>query len=174
MQPLAPPACLVAGTWDCEEWPNNFTDRNGLDGNLWRDIGALQHYGVALGYTAGDCAAKGEAFPCFGPTDTVTYAETIIFITRAIIAKGYSVSQPNGPQPYVGVPAVFAGTVVTFPLHAGAGWRYRAPGQLEHPAARGWFARVLWQALNSYWGADGQLPTAATLAASSPSVRGSE
>ncbi len=94
---LTPPACLVAGTWDCEDWGNSFTDQSG-DPNLWRNAGTLQHYGVALGYQPGDCAAKGRAFPCYGPSDAVTYAETITFITRAMVAKGYWVLQPNAPR----------------------------------------------------------------------------
>ena len=44
---LAPPACLAAGTWDCEDWGNNFTDQSGVTPNLWRNVGTLQHYSVS-------------------------------------------------------------------------------------------------------------------------------
>ncbi len=156
---LAPPACIVAGTWDCDVWPNNFTDRNGLDGNLWRNIGALQHYGVTVGYTAQDCASKGQTFPCFGPTNPVTYAETITFITSAMVAKGYWAMQPNAPQPNAGVPTVFAPFVATFQFYtAGAGGVPAPPANWSAGATRGWFARALWAALDSYWGTDGPLP----------------
>lgn len=86
---LTPPACTSAGTWDCEDWGNNFTDRGGTVAGLWRDVGTLQYYGVAFGYTARDCASQGEVFPCYGPTDPVSHAQTIALITRAMIAKGY-------------------------------------------------------------------------------------
>ncbi|MFN8513755.1 MAG: S-layer homology domain-containing protein [Chloroflexia bacterium] len=29
-----------AGTWDCEDWGNSFTDRGGIVASLWRDAGA--------------------------------------------------------------------------------------------------------------------------------------
>jgi uncharacterized repeat protein (TIGR01451 family) len=156
---LAPPACVVAGTWDCEDWGTAFTDQGGIVASLWRNAGTLQHYGVALGYTAQDCERRGRAFPCYGPTDPVSHAQTIAFITRAMIAKGYWIAQPNASLPYNGVPAVLATEVRTFHFYTGgvpdapttaAGW--------NGGANRGWFARALWAALDSYWGTDGQLP----------------
>ncbi len=77
----------MAGTWDCEDWGTGFTDRGGIDVHLWRNAGTLQHYGVALGYTRADCAARGRAYPCYGPTDPVTYAQTVTFIARAMIDR---------------------------------------------------------------------------------------
>ena len=44
----------------------------------------LAHYGVASGYGAAACAGMGKASPCFGPNDSVSYAQTISFITRAV------------------------------------------------------------------------------------------
>jgi hypothetical protein len=155
---LAPPACLVAGSWDCEDWGTRFTDPGGIDPNLWRNAGTLQHYQVAFGYTAQDCERRGRAFPCYGPTDPVSHAQTIAFITRAMVAKGYWVMQPAAPLPYQGVPDVLATEVRTFHYYAGAipdapttaaGW--------NGGANRGWFARALWAALDSYWGTDGEL-----------------
>jgi streptogramin lyase len=156
---LTPPACLVAGSWDCEDWGNSFTDPGGINPNLWRNAGALQHYGVALGYTAQDCVNKGKAFPCYGPTDPVSHAQTIAFITRAMVAKGYWTLQPGAPLPYGGVPGVLATEVRTFHYYTGgvpsapssaSGW--------NAGAQRGWFARALWAALDSYWGTDGNMP----------------
>jgi hypothetical protein len=155
---LTPPACIVAGTWDCDVWPNNFTDRDGLDGNLWRNIGALQHYNVTFGYTAQDCTARGKDFPCFGPTDPVSYAQTIAFIARAMIAKGYGQAQPAAPLPYSGVPGVLATEVRTFHFYTGG--VPDAPSTAADwngGATRGWFARALWTALNSYWGTEESL-----------------
>ncbi len=153
---LTPPACTVAGSWDCEDWGNGFTDQGGIDAKLWRDAGTLQHYGVAFGYTAQDCAAQGRIFPCYGPTDPVSYAQTIAFITRAMIAKGYWVAQPNASLPYAGVPGVLATEVRTFHLYTGG--VPAPPADWNGAASRGWFAQALWAALNAYWGADGPLP----------------
>jgi hypothetical protein len=151
---LVPPSCLVAGSWDCESWGTTFADQRGLDPNLWRNVGTLQHYGVAFGYDGAACAARGVASPCYGPTEAVSHAQTIAFIARAMIAKSYWVAQPNAPLPHAGVPAVLATEVRTFhfytgglpPLPAGEGW--------NDGADRGWFARALWSALDAYWGDD--------------------
>jgi hypothetical protein len=153
---LTPPVCLTGGTWDCEDWGNTFSDRNGLDANLWRNAGTLQHYEVARGYSATDCGKKGKAYPCFGPTDPVTYAETLTFITRAMVAKGYWQPQPNAPHPYANVPAVFAPEIATFHHYTSAqGGIPAAPTTTagwNAQATRGWFARALWRALDSYFG----------------------
>lgn len=155
---LTPPACLAGGTWDCEVWSTNFSDRNGLDGSLWRNVGTLQHYGVAFGYDGAACAARGVASPCYGPTEAVSYAQTITFITRMMKTKGYWLAQPGAPLPSGGVPAPHQEDVRTFAyytggvpaLPGGVGW--------NDGATRGWFAMALWAALNSYWGTDGFLP----------------
>jgi hypothetical protein len=149
---LTPPACLVAGSWDCEDWGNAFTDRGGVDANLWRNAGTLQHYGVALGYGAEQCAARGKTAPCFGPNDPVSYAQTIAFITRAMIAKGYWVAQPNAPLPNAGVPAAHQPDLRTF--HHYTGGIPAPPPNWDASATRGWFARALWAALDSYWSID--------------------
>lgn len=160
---LAPPACLVAGTWDCDDWGNDFTDRGALDGNLWRNVGALQHYGVALGYTAETCAARGLAVPCYGPNDEVTYAQTISFITRAMIAKGYWSNHPEASLPFEGIPLPHQDDLRTYSYYTqGRGGMLATPADWNDQATRGWFALALWGALDSYWGADGNLPDGQT------------
>jgi probable HAF family extracellular repeat protein len=152
---VTPPACVVADSWDCEDWGTAFTDPGGITPSLWRNAGTLQHYGVALGYTAQDCERKGRSFPCYGPTDPVSHAQTIAFITRAMIAKGYWQPQPDAPLSYVGVPGVLATEVRTF--HHYTGGIPAAPSSAatwNGGATRGWFARALWAALDSYWGTD--------------------
>jgi hypothetical protein len=155
---LMPPGCLVEGSWDCEDWGNTFTDQGGIDPNLWRNAGALQHHQVAFGYTRQDCERKGRVFPCYGPTDPVSHAQTIAFITRAMIAKGYWVAQPGAPLPYQGVPGVLAMEVRTFHYYTGGVPGLPANEGWNDGADRGWFARALWAALDSYWGMDGTLP----------------
>ncbi|MFN8512904.1 MAG: S-layer homology domain-containing protein [Chloroflexia bacterium] len=65
--------------WSAEDWGNPYTDQGGIDANLWRNVRTLAHYGVAFGYGDGT----------FGPNDKVTYAQTISFISRAMVVKGY-------------------------------------------------------------------------------------
>jgi hypothetical protein len=154
---VLPPAC-VADSWDCEDWGTTFTDQGGIVASLWRNAGTLQHYQVAFGYTAADCQARGRAFPCYGPTDPVSHAQTIAFITRAMIVKGYWVAQPNAPLPHPGVPSVLATEAKTYAYYTG-GLPSLPSGQgWNDGATRGWFAEALWAALNSYWGTDDQLP----------------
>ncbi|MFN8516885.1 MAG: MBG domain-containing protein [Chloroflexia bacterium] len=145
---LTPPGCVAQGSWDCEEWGNDFADQGDLVDSLWRNVGTLQHYGVASGYDGVN----------FGPNDDVTYAQTIAFITRAMIAKGYWDWQPNGPTPPEGAPTGHDRDMRTFLFYVGS-----IPGLPEEAswndgATRGWFARVLWAALDSYWGSDDLLP----------------
>jgi hypothetical protein len=154
-------AALIARAmgWGQEDWDNPFTDQGGLDASLWRNVGTLHHYGVALGYTANDCAAKGKTYPCFGPNEPVTHAQTISFITRAMVAKGYWQQQSGASIPYAGVPAAHAADVATFHFYTGG--ITDAPASTSAwngPATRGWFAQTLWQALDGYWGLDDQLP----------------
>ena len=79
----------------------------------------MQHYNVAFGYTAQDCANQGRAFPCYGPTDPVSYAQTLAFIARAMIVKGFWVAQPNAPLPGGNVPGVLATPLRTFAYYTG-------------------------------------------------------
>lgn len=107
---------------------------------------------VAQGYDAAKCASLGVASPCFGPNDSVTYAQVISFITRAFeqdTTKNW-VAQPTAAQPYTGVPAVHDVDVRTYNKYAGAipsaptttaDWSAAAP--------RAWVAQVLYQALQA-------------------------
>lgn len=63
----APVAALVACGlgWDFEDWGTPFTDRGSIDANLWRNVGALAHHGVARGFGDGT----------YAPTATVDHAQ---------------------------------------------------------------------------------------------------
>jgi hypothetical protein len=105
---------------------------------------------TARGYEAAGCAARGLAFPCFGPNDGVTHAQVISFIARAFQfdADHGWVPQQNGSMPYQGVPGVHQVDVKTY--HANAGTIPAPPGSeadWNKPAPRAWVARVLFQAL---------------------------
>jgi hypothetical protein len=150
-------AALIARAmgWDQEDWGNPFSDSGGIDASLWRNVGTLAHYGVAFGYGDGR----------FGPNDKVTYAQTISFISRAMVVKGYwqARTAPPDPVPYGGVlgNTGHQNDVATFLFYTGS-----YGGVPDHPqgggfadwntpSSRAWFSRVLWAALLSrYSGED--------------------
>src|SRR5262245_48584617 len=86
-------ATCVHLTWDCESWTAPFQDQSGIDPILWRNVGTLAHYGVAKGYDPAH----------FGPNDPVTHAQTISYITRAMVAKGYWQQRPTNPNLFGGI-----------------------------------------------------------------------
>ena len=77
-------AALIARAmgWDNDTANNPFPDQNGVDASLWRNVAALAQRGVAKGYADG----KGGTY--YDPTGQVLHAQTISFITRAMIAQG--------------------------------------------------------------------------------------
>ncbi len=121
-------AALIARTvgWDSQDWGNRFPDRGTVDTDLWRNVGTLEHYGVARGYQDGS----------YQPTGVVLYAQTISFITRAMVAIGYWQQLSDDPAIYPNVPASsghradiatyvgYAGPVPGFPAspQAWSGW----------------------------------------------------
>ena len=144
-------AALIARAmgWDAEDHGNPFPDRGPVDGDLWRNVGTLAYYNVARGYQDGK----------YRPTNPVLYAQTISFITRAMVTKGYWAQQPDNPALYANVPAASGHRedIATYYTHAGAlpGTNPAAPWQAwDQPSTRGWFAQALWQALNSHFGVD--------------------
>lgn len=136
--------------WDEAAFDNPFTDREQVDADLWRNIGTLAHYNVARGYEDGT----------FHPTEAVVQAQTISFITRAMIAKGYWQAQPDDGALFPNLPASSGhrGDLATYVHYAalppdtsaGANW-----DTWNRPTSRAWFARTLWQALDSYFGGYG-------------------
>jgi len=95
----------------------------------------------------------------YAPTQEVLHAQAVSFITRALVAKGFWRAQPDDPALYANVPAGsghrrdlatyvhYAGALPDAPAGAPfAAW--------DRPSTRAWFARALWQALQSYYGPD--------------------
>ena len=137
--------CRAMG-WDLEDHGNPFTDGAGVDPNLWRNVGTLAYYGVASGYGNGT----------FGPNDKVSRAQTISFITRAMVKKGYWVQRADNPSLYPNVPASSGhrADISTYVFYAGdtntgsmtttqptfTGW--------SDPAPREYFVVRLWAAIN--------------------------
>jgi hypothetical protein len=143
-------AALIARAmgWDQEDHGNPFVDGNGIDPNLWRNVGTLAHYRVAFGYDPTH----------FAPTDRVTQAQTISFITRAMVRKGFW-TPATVDQPHLFPNVTFASghrwDLLTFHAYVGAppdttptaNW-----STWQSPATRGWFARTLQQAMDSVYG----------------------
>ena len=129
--------------WDREDWGNPFSDQNGLNGDLWRNVGAMTHYGAAKGYANGN----------FGPNDPVTFAQSISFISRAMVAKGYWQQQPDVP-----VSSGHRSDLATYVYYAGAVPGTSSPNATwanwTSGATRDWFTQALWQALNSRFAID--------------------
>jgi subtilisin family serine protease len=136
--------------WQTETHPNPFSDQGPVDSDLWAAVGTLNYYRVALGY--GDST--------FHPLDDLLHVQAISVITRALVARSYwtegatdnGTIYPNVPNAsghrldlvtFVG----HAGAVPDRPTANGAAW-----DDWDTPASRGWFALVLWQALNATFG----------------------
>ena len=134
--------------WGGENPANPFSDRNGVDEQLWRSVAILAHHGVARGYGDGT----------YNTTAPVLNVQVISFITRAMVNKGHWTQQPDDDAIYPNVPT-FSGhrqDLVTYVHYAGA---VRGTGSAtedfagwDQPATRTWFVFALWQALDSHFG----------------------
>jgi hypothetical protein len=133
--------------WSGEQAANPFTDGGGIAPELWDAVAILAARDIARGYDA----------DTYGPNNKVLQAQAISLIARTMVAKGYWQYQPDNPALYAAVPASAGHRIdlATFVHYAGAlpdvpedqsfaGW--------FQSANRGWFARALWQALDSYFG----------------------
>ncbi len=139
------PSSGPAETWAGEDHGNSFTDRGPVDNELWRDVGTLAYYNVALGYSDGT----------YQPTEPVLYAQMISFIARAMVRKGFWQQQPDDPALYPNIPAASGHRqdLVTYARYTGPVSDTTDPRQpwLEWDAAapRGWCARALWQGIRN-------------------------
>ncbi|HEY8597693.1 MAG TPA: PQQ-dependent sugar dehydrogenase [Thermomicrobiales bacterium] len=129
--------------WGGDTATNPFPDRGPVDDELWAAVGILAARGVTLGYEDGT----------YDPTGPVLHLQVVSFISRAMVERGYwTAATEDDPSIYPNVQVALsdrldlvtyvrnAGAVPDRPL--GANW-----DDWNTPASRGWFARVLWQAL---------------------------
>jgi len=135
-----------AAGWDAESWYDaTFPDRGPVDNDLWRNVRTLAHYGVAQGYADGT----------YDPTGPVLHQQAILFITRALVEKGFW-KLADDTAPYPNLPNGTAReradrrAIATYVREAGA-IPDRPLGQAwadwNGPATRGWYAQVLYRAL---------------------------
>ena len=143
-------AALIARAsgWDGEDWADQiFPDQGAVDNDLWRNVRTLAHHEVALGYQDGT----------YNPTGPVARQQAVLFITRALLARGLWIELPD-TAPYPNLPNTTAReradrrAVATYVFYAGAlpeqpiGQDWPAWNQ---PASRGLFAQLLWAALRA-------------------------
>lgn len=139
--PLSGPA----ETWAGEDHGNSFTDRRQVDDELWRDVGTLAYYNVALGFGDGT----------YGPTDPVLYVQMISFIARAMVRKGFWQQQSDDPNIYPNVSASSGhrADVATYAHYVGPVPDTDVQTQdfpnWDQSAPRGWCARALWQGIRN-------------------------
>lgn len=150
--------------WTGESPTKTFSDRNGVDDELWQAVGILATRGVVNGYSDGT----------FGTTSPVLNAQVIAFITRAMVKKGLWQFQPDNGTIYPNVPqsSGHRQDLVTYVHYAGAvrgtanttttfdGTTDPSDGTTgpfngwNATSSRAYFAFALWQALQSYYGTD--------------------
>jgi len=136
--------------WEGETHPTPFIDQGVVDNNLWAAVGTLNAHQVARGY--GDNT--------FRPTGDLLHIQAISIITRAMVARGlWAEATTDAGTIYPNVPKAsghrldlvtfvgYAGAIPDRPIANGAAW-----ADWDTTATRGWFARVLWQALDATFG----------------------
>jgi hypothetical protein len=163
-------AALIARAMGYGDSPQNpFTDKcdpanptNCVDDELWNRVAELAGRNIARGYTdPATCGGSGHV-PCYAPRDFVLHAQVLSFITRAMVDAHYWEQQPADPSLYGGVLTgtgheADVATFVHYTQSVGGVPDYPVGGFFpawNQPATRGWFARALWAALNSYWSVD--------------------
>ena len=141
--------------WESERWSDaSFPDQGTVDGDLWRNVRTLAHYGVARGYGDGT----------FQPTAPVLYQQVLLFISRMMVTKGYWTLQADDPTIFPNLAADSARaredrqyivtyvhyTAVAASLGGVPGHPAAAPfADYDQPAPRAWFALALYRALLS-------------------------
>ncbi len=130
--------------WQNEAADNPFPDRGAVDDELWAAVATLNARGIARGYED----------DTYDPTGPVLHIQVVSFISRAMVAAGrWAAATEDDPAlyPNVRIAASDRLDLVTYVHNVGAlpdrptnaNW-----DDWNTPASRGWFARVLAQALD--------------------------
>ncbi len=134
--------------WEGEQHAAPFRDQGSIDPGLWAAVGTLAYHQVVQGYGDGT----------YQPTGALLQMQAVSVITRAMVAKGYWMpATADDGSVYRNIPASspHRQDLLTFVSYAGA-----VPDRpTDQPwsdatswASRGWFAQLLWQALNATFG----------------------
>jgi len=118
-------------------------DPSGVDMALRYNICTLQAYGVVQGYQDGT----------YDPLGPVLKVQTIAFISRAMVAKGYWAAQPDNPQLHPNIPASSGhrGDIATYHRYALTNldvYPFDSWNAWTDATARSWFAAAQWKALS--------------------------
>ena len=130
--------------WQDAATENPFPDRGAVDDELWAAVATLNARGIARGYEDGT----------YDPTGPVLHIQVVSFISRALVAAGrWAAATEDDPAlyPNVRIAASDRLDLVTYVHNVGALPDRPANANWDDwntPASRGWFARVLAQALD--------------------------
>ena len=136
--------------WSSLNFGNPFTDQGTVDDELWRAVGVLSFYDVARGYGDGT----------FDPTGQVLNVQAISLITRAMVAKGFWITQNDNPTlfPNISNDSGHRLDVLTYYHYVGsvpgAGAANTAWTSYTDGATRAYFAQALYLAYRSYFAAN--------------------
>lgn len=163
--------------WSAEAPSNPFTDQcdpsgNCVDPELWNTVAILANKHVPLptgatggpltvakGYTDAPTCGGSAHTPCYAPRDTILQGQSILVISRALIAHGYWTLAADDPSIFPDRNGTTAAelldhrALVTYVANAGlppavadarAGW-----SGFTQVSTRAWVAQALWQALTS-------------------------
>ena len=145
--------------WELDSNGNKFPDQcdpsgsrsNCIDGELWRNVGTLAFREVAKGYEDGS----------YNPRGPVLYGQTILFISRAMVKKGYWQQQPDNATYFPNLPKdtdrqrADRGDIATYIYYTQklGGIPDQTPtanfNGFDQPAPRAWFAVALYRALKA-------------------------
>ncbi|HEY8599480.1 MAG TPA: ScyD/ScyE family protein [Thermomicrobiales bacterium] len=136
--------------WSDQNRSNPFTDQGVVDAELWRAVGILAFYDVARGYPDGT----------YDPTGQVLNIQAISLITRAMVAKGFWITQDDDPTlfPNITPESGHRLDVLTYYHYVGAVPGAGAPtgswSAATDTASRAYFAEALYRAYRSYFAAN--------------------
>lgn len=136
--------------WSGLDFDNSFTDQGTVDDELWRAVGVLAFYDVARGYGDGT----------FDPTGQVLKVQAVSLITRAMVAKGFWITQNDDESlfPNIGNDSGHRLDVLTYYHYVGsvpgAGPANTAWASYTEGATRSYFAQAMYLAYRSYFAAN--------------------
>jgi hypothetical protein len=121
--------------WGKQPVANPFTDRGGLNDELWGAVAILADKQVT----------KGVGNQQFAPFAAVSEAQVISLVTRALVTQG--VWQPQAVQVQATAPAAHQQDIATYSYYTGQTFTSTTSAAWNSPASRVWTSQILWLAL---------------------------